>query len=56
MNYQKKLKQNQQKDLINKFSILDGAKYFCSKKFQNYLLFIPAKNIKYFSGTAQIDL
>ena len=34
------------KNLINKFSILDGAKYFCSEKFQNYLLFIPAKNIK----------
>ena len=36
------------KDLINKFSILNGAKYFSSEIFQNYLVFIPAKNyIKY---------
>ena len=33
------------KDLINKFSILNGAKYFSSVIFQNYLVFIPAKNI-----------
>ena len=39
------------KDLINKFSILNGAKYFSSEIFQNYLLFIPAKKyMKYFSG------
>ena len=31
------------KDLINKFSILNGAKYFSSRIFQNYLVFIPAK-------------
>ena len=31
------------RDLINKFSILNGAKYFFSWIFQNYLLFIPAK-------------
>ena len=44
------------KDLIDKFSILNGAKYFSSGLFQNYLVFVPAKNyIKYFSGTAQID-
>ena len=33
------------KDLINKFSILNGAKYFSSEIFQNYFVFIPA--IKY---------
>ena len=31
------------KDLINKFSILNGAKYLPSGIFQNYLVFIPAK-------------
>ena len=31
------------KDLINKFSILNGAKYFYSGIFQNYLVFITAK-------------
>ena len=44
------------KDLINKFSISNGAKYFSSGIFQNYLVLIPAKKyIKYFSGTTQID-
>ena len=44
------------KDLINKFSILNGAKYFSSRIFQNYLVFIPAKtHIKYFSGTTWIE-
>ena len=33
------------KDLINKLSILNGAKYFSSGIFQNYLVFIPAKKI-----------
>ena len=43
------------KDLINKFSILNGAKYFSLKIFQNYLAFIPTKKyIKYFSGTTWI--
>ena len=28
------------KDLINKFSILNGVKYFSSGLFQNYLVFI----------------
>ena len=43
------------KDLIDKFSILNGAKYFSSGIFQNYLVFIPAiKHIKYFHGTTQI--
>ena len=32
------------KDLIDKFSILNGAKYFSLGIFQNYLVFIPAKN------------
>ena len=31
------------KDLINKFIILNGSKYFSSRIFQNYLVFIPAK-------------
>ena len=60
MNYQKKLKaistKGLTKYLINKFSILNGAKYFSSGIFQNYLVFIPTKKyIKYFSGTTRID-
>ena len=44
------------KDLINKSSILNGAKHFSSGIFQNYLVFIPAtKYMKYFSGTTRID-
>ena len=40
------------KDLIDKFSILYGAKCFSSGIFQNYLLFTTAnKYIKYFTGT-----
>ena len=43
--------------MINKFSILNGAKYFSLEIFQNYLVFIPAKKyIKYFSGTSRIEL
>ena len=43
------------KDLINKFSILNEAKYFSLEIFQNQLIFIPTKEyIKYFSGTTQI--
>ena len=39
--------------MINKFSILNGAKYFSSGIFQNCLAFIPGKNyVWYFSGTA----
>ena len=30
--------------MINKFGILNGAKYFSPGIFQNYLVFIPAKN------------
>ena len=42
--------------MINKFSILNGSKYFSSEISQNYLEFIPAKKYtKYFSGTTQID-
>ena len=41
---------------MNKFSILNGAKYFSSGMFQNYLVFIPVKKyLKYFSGTTWID-
>ena len=44
------------KDLINKFSILNGAKYFSSGIFQNYLVFIAAKKyIKYVSGITRFD-
>ena len=43
--------------MIDKFSILNGAKYFSSGIFQNYLVFIPAiKHIKYFHGATQIYL
>ena len=44
-------------DLINKFSILNvnGAKYFYSGIFQNYIAFIRAKKyIKYFNFTTRI--
>ena len=45
------------KDLINKYSILNGPKYFCSGTLQNYFVFIPVKKcIKYFSGTTRIYL
>ena len=41
---------------MNKSSIRNGAKYFSSGIFQNYLVFIPAaKYIKYLSGTNRID-
>ena len=43
--------------MINKCSILNGAKYFSSGIFQNYLVLIPAKKyIKYFSGTTCTEL
>ena len=48
---------NKRFDLINKFSILHGVKYFSSGLFQNYSLFIPAKNyMKYFSCVTGIEL
>ena len=61
MNCPKKLNQYQKKgltkNLVNKFSILNGAKLFSSGIFQNYLVFIPAKkHIKYFSGTTRINI
>ena len=57
MNYQKKVKEISPKDLTNKFSILDGGKYFSSGIIQIYLVFKPAKkHIKYFCGTTRIDL
>ena len=61
MNYQKKSRQYQQKVLakclIDKFSILNGAKYFSSGIFQNFIVFMPAiKHIKYFHGTTQLYL
>ena len=41
---------------MNKFSIFNGANYFSSGIFQNYLVVTPAKiYIKYFSGTTRID-
>ena len=43
--------------MINKVCIHNGAKYFSSGIFENYLVFIPAKKyIKYFSGTTQFEL
>ena len=42
--------------MIDKFSILNGAKYFSSGIFQKYSVFIPAnKYIKYFTGTTRIE-
>ena len=65
MNYQKKKKKKKMKamsikkltmDLINKFSILNGAKYFSSDIFRNNLVFISAKiYIKYYIVTTCID-
>ena len=44
------------KDLINIFSIINGAKYLFSGIFQNYLVFISGnKYIKHFTGTTQIE-
>ena len=45
------------KDLIDKVSILNGAKYFSSGIFQNYLVFIPAnKYFNYFTSTTRIEI
>ena len=42
--------------MINKFSILGGAKKISSGIFENCLVFIPAKKYtNYFSGTTRID-
>ena len=43
-------------DLIQKFNILNGAKYFSSGILQNYLVFISSKKyIKYFTGPTRIE-
>ena len=40
------------KDLINKFSTLNGSKYLYSGTLQNYFVFILVeKYIKYFNGS-----
>ena len=48
MNYQKKVKaistKESKKDLINKLSIIKRAKHFSVGIFQNYLVYLPAKN------------
>ena len=42
--------------MINKFSILNGAKYFSLGTFKKHLVFIPAnKYIKHFTGTTRIE-
>ena len=42
--------------MINKFNILNRARYFSSGIFQNYLIFILVKKyIKYFSGTVRVN-
>ena len=49
MKYQKKVKaiatNALTKDLMNKFRILNGARYFSSGVFPNYLVFISVKRI-----------
>ena len=49
MKYQKKVKaittNALTKDLMNKFSILNGARYFSSGVFPNYLVFILAERV-----------
>ena len=54
--FNKRINKRFDKDLINKFITLNGAKYFSSGIFQNYLVCIPAKKyIKYFSNITRID-
>ena len=44
------------KDLINKFNIPNGAKYFSSGIFQSYLVFLPSKKcIKHYSVTTRVN-
>ena len=44
------------KDVINKFRILNGPKYFSLGIFQSYLVFIPAKKyVKHCSSTTRIN-
>ena len=59
MNCQKNLKtistKGLTKNLKNKYTILNGVKYFSSGIFQNYLVFIPDKKyINHFNGTNEI--
>ena len=43
--------------MLNKFCIVNGAKYFSSGIFWNYFVVIQAKkHTKYFSGTTWINL
>ena len=43
--------------MVDKFSILIGAKYFSLGIFQNYLIFIPDKKYtKYFTSTTKVEL
>ena len=42
--------------MIEKFSILNGAKYFSVGIFENYIVFTPTKKyIKYFSVTTRVE-
>ena len=44
------------KDLIDKFSIVNTAKYISLGICQNYLVLLPAKKyINYFSATSQVN-
>ena len=43
-------------DLINKYSILNGAKYFSLNGLQNYLVFISTRRIEFISNnTSNIE-
>ena len=47
------LKNQQEKDLINKYSIPNGAKYFSSNGLQNYLVFVSTSdNLEYISNNS----
>ena len=63
MNYQEKLLLSTKilstkgltKDMVNKYRILNGAKYFSSGVLQNYIVFISAsKSIELFIGSQPI--
>ena len=60
MNYEEKLKISTKKinkDLIEKYDILNGARHFSSAIFQDYLIFTRAyKCIKYLVCTTRINL
>ena len=44
------------KDLIDKFSIFNGGKYFSLGIFQDYVVFIPAKNLVLLLGSNRGNL